>query len=142
LRESRGDGHVAALITGGLDPCETLVMFGADTGLSADYLQAARGWSEAEWGAARQRLVERGLLTGQAELTTEGAALRRWVEERTDLAAGQPWQELGERRTERLAELLTPIAIRIAQVNQAMEVNPMGLSPSADLARLMSVGAG
>jgi hypothetical protein len=136
LRESRGDGHVAALVAGGLDPCETLVLFGADTGLGADYLRAARGWSPAEWAAAQQRLVERGLLTEQAELTTEGAALRQRVEEQTDLAASRPWQQLGERRTERLAELLTPMALRIAQVNQFMEVNPMGLAPSAELVRL------
>src|SRR5262249_13122436 len=56
LREARGDGHVAALVVAGLDPCETLIMFGADHALPAEYMQVARGWSVEEWAAATERL--------------------------------------------------------------------------------------
>lgn len=142
LRESRGDGHVAALVAGALDPCETLVIFGADKGLDEGYLRAARGWSEQEWTVARRRLVDRGLLTEDAVLTADGSALRQWVEERTDEAAAQPWRELGSRRTDRLAALLDPIVLRLARANEAMEVNPMGIAPTAELAKAATNRAG
>jgi helix-turn-helix protein len=128
LRESRGDGHVAALVTAGLDPCETLVCFAADKGLDADYMQQARGWSSAQWKSAARRLGERGLLDGAGALTDEGRALRRWVEERTDMAAAAPWEALGDTRTNRLAELLEPLARKLSENNDAMRVNPMALA--------------
>ena len=53
LREHRGDGHVAALLTAGLDPVEALVLFAADQDLDADWLRTRRGWSETGVGAAR-----------------------------------------------------------------------------------------
>jgi helix-turn-helix protein len=136
LRESRGDGHVAALVSADLDPCETLVIFGADHGLSDDYLRAARGWSEPEWAEARQRLTDRGLLSADGGLTEPGRALRAWVEARTDDGAALPWHAIGEQATARAADLLNPIALRIAEGNEAMAMNPMALAPTAELIRL------
>ena len=142
LRESRGDGHVAALVSAGLDPCETLVIFAADKGLTAEYLQVARGWSAQEWERARDRLVSRGLLTGAGALTEEGAAVRAWVEERTDAEAEAPWLALGDSACARLAELLNPISLYIAESNEAMKTNPLGLAPVAELSRLATERAG
>ena len=127
LRESRGDGHVAALVAADLDPVETLVTFGAERGLDPAYLRAARGWPEPEWAAAVVRLRERGLLTDDETLTDAGVELRRSVEERTDQAAIRPWRELGAASTARLAELLTPFALLLAERNEAMKANPMAL---------------
>jgi hypothetical protein len=135
LRESRGDGHVAALVSAGLDPCETLVIFGADNGLAPEYLRAARGWSAQEWDQARDRLVSRGLLDGSG-LTEEGAAVRRWVEERTDAEAEAPWLTLGGAASARLAELLNPISLYIAKSNEAMRLNPIGLAQEEVLSRM------
>jgi len=135
LRESRGDGHIAALVMAELDPCEALVVFAVDRGLDPGYMRQARGWSEDEWAAAERRLVERGLLAERGGLTDEGARLRRWVEDRTDAAASAPWSALGERRTERLAELLAPMVRRLAEGNEAMRTNPMALDAAAELAR-------
>jgi Helix-turn-helix family len=142
LRESRGDGHVAALVSAGLDPCETLVLFGVERGLDPAYLRAARGWSEEEWARATDRLAGRGLLTGTGELTGSGSALRRWVEERTDESAAVPWLAVGEQVTARVAELLTPISLRLAGANEAMKVNPLAIAPVAELTRLAADGAG
>jgi hypothetical protein len=135
LRESRGDGHVAALVAAGLDPCQALVLFGAEKGLPGEFMQKARGWSEPEWAAAVDDLRARGLVSGDGALTAEGAKLREWVEERTDRAAEAPWQRLGSAPTERLAELLEPLALRLADDNQAMKVNPMALDPRAAIVR-------
>jgi hypothetical protein len=142
LRESRGDGHVAALVAAGLDAIETLVLFGADNGMSEEYLQVARGWSAPEWSWARERLTERGLLTQQADLTTEGVVLRRWIEDRTDHSAAAPWHAIGEESTARVVELLTPVALTIARVNDAMAVNPLGLAAVAELSKPATNGAG
>jgi hypothetical protein len=131
LREARGDGHVAALVAAGIGPCEALVLFGADTGLDAEYLREARGWPEASWQRARRSLADRGLFYGG--LTGAGSALRADVERRTDEAAEQPWTALGARHTERLRVLLTPLALRVARQNDALRVNPMALDPVREM---------
>jgi hypothetical protein len=124
---------VAALIAADLDPCETLVMFGADRGIDASYLRAARAWPEPDWRSATDRLVVRGLLTGAGELTAAGREARRSVEERTDQAATAPWQAIGAVRTTRLMDLLTPIARQLAKANEAMRANPMALNAAEEL---------
>ncbi|MFJ3326855.1 hypothetical protein ACIPMT_20670 [Streptomyces griseus] len=105
LREHRGDGHIAALAEAGLDPVEALVSFAA-VGAAAPEVFASRGWSAAEWGAARQRLRERGLLAADGTATDAGRELRAKVELRTDEEAAAPWRALGESGRERLAQLL------------------------------------
>lgn len=133
LRESRGDGHVAALVAADLPPCEAIVLLGAERGIDPAYLRAARAWSEADWRVASAALVDRGLLDASGALTDAGRALRAWVEERTDAAAAAPWAALGEAGTARLAELLTPLVLRLAEQNEAMRTNPMGLDAAAEL---------
>jgi hypothetical protein len=62
LREHRGDGHVAALLSAGVDPVEALVLFAADQSMDADWLRTRRGWSVPEWADAVGRLAARGLV--------------------------------------------------------------------------------
>lgn len=117
LREHRGDGHVAALLLAGLDPVESLVMHAA-TGGAREFLQAKRGWSDAQWMAGERRLRERGLLAHDGTATADGADLRRHVEKQTDEAAKAPWQALGVEGSKRLRDLLQPVAaaVRAADV--------------------------
>ncbi|MFE9923421.1 hypothetical protein ACFYQA_18090 [Streptomyces sp. NPDC005774] len=112
LREHRGDGHLAALLTAGLDSVEALVSFAAIGAAPAEVF-ASRGWSEPEWAAARERLVARGLLDANGAVTDAGHALRAEVERRTDELAAAPWQVLGAEGTVRLAELLGPLWLEI-----------------------------
>lgn len=110
IREHRGDGHMSALVHAPLDPVESIITSGVDTG-TTPFLRATRGWSDDEWDAARGRLLDRGLLRDAAdgdELTDEGVALRRSVERQTDLAGAEPWTRLGLDGTVRLGELLRP----------------------------------
>ncbi|MCP2269920.1 SCO6745 family protein [Actinokineospora diospyrosa] len=139
LRESRGDGHVAALVTAGLDPVEALVAFAADRGLTAEYMRLARNVPGDEWAAAEERLLARDLLAAPGVLTESGAGLRELVEDLTDDAAAAPWLELGERGTARFVELLAPLALRITRQNDAMRVNPMALASEGRLAELAGV---
>ncbi|HEY1574473.1 MAG TPA: hypothetical protein VGG05_24265 [Pseudonocardiaceae bacterium] len=133
LRESRGDGHVAALVNAELDPCETLVLFGADRRLEPAFLKVARRWSDDEWQEATDRLADRALVTPDGALTGAGAELRRWIEDRTDQTAVAPWRAIGETGTERLLELWGALALRIATGNEAIRANPMGLDALTEL---------
>ncbi|MEU8179925.1 hypothetical protein AB0B85_02780 [Micromonospora sp. NPDC049044] len=109
LREHRGDGHVAALVAAGLDPVETLTWRVARDGSHPQYL-LGRGWSEEHWHAARERLTQRGWLTADGATTDRSEAGFQAIEDATDRAAAHPWQALGADGTDRLRELLEPIA--------------------------------
>jgi len=129
LREQRGDGHVAALLTAGLDPVESLVLFAADIAMDPDWMRTRRGWTEEEWVAGVERLVARGLLEADGALTAAGRALRVEVEEHTDALADPAVAALGDVRAARLAELVEPLVGAIVAGDSFMRDNPMGLRP-------------
>ncbi|MER7818779.1 hypothetical protein [Streptomyces sp. NPDC096153] len=106
LREHRGDGHLTALLSAGLDPLEALVSHTATgKGMSPRWILASRGWRRADWEAACDRLRERGLLAAGGELTEAGTALRADLEEHTDRIDLAPYEHLGAAGVERLTEL-------------------------------------
>jgi hypothetical protein len=108
LREHRGDGHITALMTAGLDPCEALVSFAA-IGAAPAGTFASRGWTAAEWSAAQDRLAARGWVDADGHATARGRDGRDEVEWHTDRLADAPWQALGPDRAQRLAELTGPL---------------------------------
>ena len=112
LREHRGDGHLAALLTADLDPVEALVSFAA-IGAAPAHVFASRGWTGQEWAAARERLLVRGLLNADESATDAGRALRAEIELRTDELAAAPWRALGDEDTARLADLLGPVWLEV-----------------------------
>ncbi|MFD4143701.1 hypothetical protein OHS70_03495 [Streptomyces sp. NBC_00390] len=106
LREHRGDGHLAALLSAGLDPLEALVSHTATgKGMSPRWILASRGWRRTDWEAAQGRLRERGLLDDADALTEAGTRLRAEVEEHTDRIDLAPYEHLGAEGVERLTEL-------------------------------------
>lgn len=127
LREHRGDGHVAALLTAGLDPCESHVTQVAATGVTVDTIQPYRGWSDEDWDAATRRLVARGWLTGSGALTEEGRAGRDAAEELTDRLAAAPVERLGPNRTARLCALLEAIVTTVVEAGELPYPNPIGV---------------
>src|SRR5262249_34847674 len=64
LREYRGDGHIASLVTEGIDGCESLITHGAAGDIPMEILKSTRQWPDDEWDAARARLEARGWLRG------------------------------------------------------------------------------
>lgn len=127
LREHRGDGHVAALTAAGLDGCEAHVTVAATGAVPRETLQANRKWSDEEWTEAEARLKDRGWLDPAGALTDLGRAGRDDVEAHTDDAAEAPWRALGPERTERLLELLTPMARAINAAGGVPVPNPVGV---------------
>lgn len=107
LREHRGDGHVTALLSAGLDPVEALITGGLASD-SIEFVRTTRGWSDAEWTAGTERLRARGLVDDDG-LTDAGKAVRDDVETVTDVLAVDGWAHLGVEKTERLIALVTPL---------------------------------
>ncbi|MGW4856024.1 SCO6745 family protein [Streptomyces sp. NPDC004288] len=126
LREHRGDGHLAALLAAGLDPAESLVSFAA-IGAAPGPVFESRGWSAAEWAAARARLTARGLLEPDGTATDAGRALRAEVERRTDELAAAPWEALGPEDTARLADLLGGPWLTVIGSGLLPSVNTLGI---------------
>jgi len=108
LREFRGDGHLAVLIDAGLDGLGALVLHAASGEVPRAVLQSTRGWTDAEWAASASHLLQRGIVDGDGQLTTAGAALREHIEARTDALAMAPWQALGDAGCDDLRGLVRP----------------------------------
>lgn len=124
LREHRGDGHLAALMSAGLDGLEALVTHTATgRGMTPSWVFTTRGWTRQEWDAAVGRLRERGLLDADGELTEQGAALRDGIEAETDRLDRAPYEHLGAEDVRRLTEL----AIGFARTATAAGAYPADL---------------
>lgn len=106
LREHRGDAHIAVLLHAELDPLEALVSHTASgRGMSPKWVLASRGHNAQDWAAAQDRLRDRGLLDTEGELTDQGLALRKQLENETDRLDRRPYEQLGAEGVARLTEL-------------------------------------
>lgn len=111
LREHRGDGHLAVLVSAELDGLEALVTHTATgRGMTPSWVFTTRGWTREEWDAAAGRLRGRGLLDADGELTERGAALRDEIEAETDRLDRAPYEHLGAEDVRRLTELAVGLA--------------------------------
>ena len=122
LREHRGDGHVAALLTSGLDGCESLVWRTALRGAGREEFQAARGWTDQQWVTAQEQLRERGWLDTNGAPTTAARDAYVDIERVTDNLAAQPWRDVD---VEAAVDVLRPLAERVAA--SLPYPNPIGL---------------
>ncbi|MFE3258780.1 hypothetical protein [Nocardia sp. NPDC059229] len=127
LREHRGDGHVACLLSEGIDGCEAHVLFSASTGTPAQLWRDNRGWSETDWKAARERLTDRGLLNSEG-ITEAGRALRAHIEARTDALAMTAYR--GVPGILEMLSALTPAARAVVRSGEVPYPNPMGADPA------------
>jgi hypothetical protein len=112
LREFRGDGHVAALLTAGIGPVDALVAHAASRELPEAFLRATRGWGDDDWEAAVERLRRRGWLEDGPDpvLGPEGMAARQRVEDETDQLAVAPYGAIGEEGCAELRALVRPLS--------------------------------
>ncbi|MBP2353647.1 hypothetical protein JOF29_004757 [Kribbella aluminosa] len=127
LRESRGDGHIAALVAAGLSPCQALVTISAAGGPDKEVFQANRRWSDEEWAEASEDLRTRGLLDAAGALTDTGRALREQVEETTDALADQGWRALGDESAVELHDLVHPLSAVLMADGLIPADNPMAM---------------
>jgi hypothetical protein len=109
LREYRGDGHVQALVSGGLSGLESVVSY-ASTGeqFDAAFYRRSRGWSDAEWATGEESLRSRGWIDPEGALTDIGRAGREMIEAQTDRLAIAPWEAVGAEAADRLRATVRP----------------------------------
>ena len=108
LREYRGDGHIACLVTHQIDGLESLVLHAAMGEIPRDALLMTRGWPVEQWDAAVERLAARGLVDAEGEFTEHGRAVRDGIEAQTDELALSPWATLGIEDCDELRSLVRP----------------------------------
>ena len=114
LREFRGDIHVAALCSEGIDGCEALVTHAASGDIARALLQTSRGWSDEEWRAAVDSLRAKGHLDAEGSFTAEGRASRQRIEDQTDMGAAVAYEAISEDGCDRLRALCRPISKAVA----------------------------
>ncbi|MGE0140897.1 MAG: hypothetical protein AB7R77_24105 [Ilumatobacteraceae bacterium] len=83
LREYRGDSHVTSWVSAGLDATEIGLLTDLYWGLPMRSYSRTRGWTDAQFDAAHDRLRSRGLVD-DTSFTDAGRALREEIEVRTD----------------------------------------------------------
>ncbi len=132
LREHRGDGHNAALLSAGIDGCQAHVLAGAAGGTPRGVIQPTRGWSDEQWEAAEADLLARGIVDADGAVTTAGRDLHAAVESRTDELAVEPWRAGGVATLEAVERALFPWARAIQDAAVIRQPNPMGLPPLPD----------
>ena len=115
LREYRGDGHVALLLTEGLDGLGALITHAAAGAIPAEALRTSRAWTPEEWDAGTELLRERGWLADgpQLALSEAGRARRQSIESRTDELSVYPYEAIGEDGCARLRELAAPLSAAV-----------------------------
>ena len=109
LREHRGDGHVIALVEGGIAGISTIVLRSA-VDIDATSVRKARGWTEEQWATEVEDLSTRGLLTGQGQITEKGTAALDRAEQVTNRLAVRPWRGVTDDEIADVARTLAPIA--------------------------------
>ena len=113
LREYRGDGHLAALLSHGVSPVEAILLHAGYIGGKLDFLKATRQWTDAELDAGVASLIDRGFMDADRVLTEGGQKFRLMLEHDTDRMAATPFKELGDERSEELLGLLDPMARKL-----------------------------
>lgn len=126
MREHRGDGHVAVLVSEGLGGCEPHVLAAAHRGEDGQMLREARGWTEQEWADAVSTLTGAGLVA-DGRLTEQGRTFHDHIEARTDELAAPPYVLLGATGREALRDCLIPLAAAVAESGWLPFPNPIGL---------------
>jgi hypothetical protein len=127
LREHRGDGHVAALLTHGLSGLEAHLLVAGTLGVPAELLRDSRGWTAPQWDAGVAALVGRGLLGPDGVATAAGQELRRRIESMTDDLAAPAVAGLADDEVADLYRSLLGCATLIQGSGLLPFPNPMGL---------------
>src|SRR5262249_32319415 len=113
LREHRGDGHIAALMTEGVGGLEAHVLLALDMGMPAEKFGRTHHLPAAQLAATIDGMRDRGLIGDDGWLSAPGRAVKQRVEALTDDLAAKPYQSLAPGELDELMAALEPIATRL-----------------------------
>ena len=110
LREHRGDGHIAALMTEGVGGLEAHVLFALGMGMPAEKFGRIHHLPAAQLAAVIDGMRDRGLIGDDGWLSEPGRAVRQRVEALTDDLAARPYESLQPGQLDDLMATLEPLA--------------------------------
>jgi len=125
VREHRGDSHIVAWVSHGLDPIEATLTTELWWRLPLKSYVATRGWSPEQIDGAVDQLRDRGLMEGDA-FTQAGENLRAEIELCTDLQERSIVRAIGD-DFEELCMILTPIKDKLV-AGEAYPVDPANMT--------------
>jgi hypothetical protein len=127
LREHRGDGHVAALLSCGVTGRQSHVLHSLAAGMPRPVYVAARDFDDDEWGTVLAELRAAGFVDEAGNLTSSGRARKDDIEARTDALAWTAYAGLSAQDLQTLTDALRPIARAVVQAGDIPLEAPMGL---------------
>jgi hypothetical protein len=110
LREHRGDGHVAALVSLGIGGTEAHVLHALSEGMPAEQFGRVSHLPKAQLAAVIDRMRVRGLVGADGWLTADGRQVKARVESLTDELAAPAYDVLEAGELDQLVDDLTPLA--------------------------------
>ena len=110
LREHRGDGHIAALVTEGVGGLEAHALFALDMDMPAEKFGRIHHLPAAQLAAVTDGMHERGLIGNDGWLSDQGRAVKQRVESLTDDLAAKPYESLEPVELDELIAILEPLA--------------------------------
>ena len=114
LREHRGDGHIAALVTERIGGTESHVLNALASGIyPAESFGRIHHLPEAHLAEVMDGLRDRGLLDASGHFTDAGRATKGRIESLTDALAEAPYEGLQPLELDQLIALLEPISRRL-----------------------------
>ena len=114
LREHRGDGHIAALLSEGVGGTEAHVLSALDMGIHpAESFGRIHHLPEARLARVMAGLRARGLLDASGRFTDAGRATKDRIESLTDALAEAPYEGLDPLELDELITVLGPMSRRL-----------------------------
>jgi hypothetical protein len=110
LREHRGDGHVAALLTVGIGGTEAHVLHALSEGMPAENFGRVSHLPRAQLAAVVDGMRARGLVGADGWLTAAGRQTKERVETLTDELAAPAYDILEPDELDQLVADLEPLA--------------------------------
>ena len=119
LREHRGDGHIAALITEGIGGLESHVLCSLDMGIyPAESFGRIHHLPKEQLATLMDGLRDRGLINASGLFTATGRATKDRIEALTDALAVAPYAALTRSELDEVIALLEPMAQQIAAATE------------------------
>ncbi len=122
LREHRGDGHIAALVSERIGGTEAHVLSALDLGIyPAESFGRIHHLPETRLAEVMDGLRERGLLDATGRFTQAGRATKDRIESVTDDLAEAPYDGLEAPELDELISLLEPVSRRLEATASSSE---------------------
>jgi hypothetical protein len=110
LREHRGDGHIAALMTEGIGGLEAHVLLALDMNMPAEKFGRIHHLPAQQLAAVIDGMRDRDLIGPDGWLSERGRGVKQRVEALTDDLAARPYERLEPDEVDELVAILEPLA--------------------------------